>query len=46
MAVCLRIEQGGPVGTGFYPVGSSIPKYTGGWNNTFTYKNLSLGSTY
>ena len=25
------------------PVGSSIPKYTGGWNNTFTYKNLSLG---
>ena len=25
------------------PVGSSIPKYTGGWNNTFNYKNLSLG---
>jgi TonB-linked SusC/RagA family outer membrane protein len=25
------------------PVGSSIPKYTGGWNNSFTYKNLSLG---
>ncbi len=25
------------------PVGSSIPKHTGGWNNTFTYKNLSLG---
>lgn len=22
--------------------GSSIPKHTGGWNNTFTYKNLSL----
>jgi hypothetical protein len=33
----------GPIGTGFYPVGSSIPKFTGGWNNTFTYKNLSLG---
>ncbi len=28
---------------GFLPVGSSIPKYTGGWTNTFTYKNLSLG---
>ena len=28
---------------GFLPVGSSIPKFTGGWNNTFTYKNLSLG---
>jgi hypothetical protein len=25
------------------PVGSSIPKHTGGWTNTFTYKNLSLG---
>jgi len=24
-------------------VGSAIPKFTGGWNNTFTYKNLSLG---
>ena len=29
--------------TGFNPVGSSIPKFTGGWNNTFTYKNLSVG---
>ncbi|MEI9943820.1 MAG: SusC/RagA family TonB-linked outer membrane protein [Chitinophagaceae bacterium] len=29
--------------SGFRPVGSSIPKFTGGWNNTFTYKNLSLG---
>ncbi|MFI5129529.1 MAG: SusC/RagA family TonB-linked outer membrane protein [Chitinophagales bacterium] len=29
--------------TGFNPVGSSIPKFTGGWNNTFIYKNLSLG---
>ena len=28
---------------GFNPVGSSIPKFTGGWNNTFSYKNLSLG---
>ncbi|RYY28163.1 MAG: SusC/RagA family TonB-linked outer membrane protein [Chitinophagaceae bacterium] len=34
---------GGPVGTGFVPVGSSIPKFTGGWNNNFNYKNLSLG---
>ena len=25
------------------PVGSSIPKFTGGWNNTFTYKNITLG---
>ncbi len=28
---------------GFLPVGSSIPKHTGGWTNNFTYKNLSLG---
>ncbi|QEC45200.1 SusC/RagA family TonB-linked outer membrane protein [Pseudobacter ginsenosidimutans] len=28
---------------GFQPVGSSIPKFTGGWNNNFTYKNLSVG---
>ncbi len=28
---------------GFNPIGSSIPKFTGGWNNTITYKNLSLG---
>jgi TonB-linked SusC/RagA family outer membrane protein len=33
----------GPIGTGFRPVGSSIPKFTGGWSNNFTYKNLSLG---
>lgn len=33
----------GPVGNGFFPVGSSIPKFTGGWNNTFRYKNLSIG---
>jgi TonB-linked SusC/RagA family outer membrane protein len=36
-------SQGGPVGNGFVPVGSSIPKFTGGWNNTLTYKNFSLG---
>ena len=29
--------------TNVVPVGTSIPKYTGGWNNTFNYKNLSLG---
>ncbi len=29
--------------TSVIPVGSSIPKHTGGWNNTFTYKSLSLG---
>ncbi|RAV98906.1 SusC/RagA family TonB-linked outer membrane protein [Pseudochryseolinea flava] len=28
---------------GFLPVGSSIPKHVGGWNNTLRYKNLSLG---
>jgi hypothetical protein len=27
---------------GFLPVGSSIPKHTGGWNNSFRYKNLSF----
>jgi TonB-linked SusC/RagA family outer membrane protein len=36
-------KTSGPIGTGFRPVGSSIPKFTGGWNNTFNYKNLSLG---
>jgi len=36
-------KTSGPIGTGFRPVGSSIPKFTGGWNNTVTYKNLSLG---
>ncbi|MEO6548672.1 MAG: SusC/RagA family TonB-linked outer membrane protein [Ferruginibacter sp.] len=36
-------KTSGPIGTGFYPVGSAIPKFTGGWNNSFTYKNLSLG---
>ncbi len=28
---------------GFLPVGSSIPKHTGGWNNSFRYKNFSFG---
>jgi TonB-linked SusC/RagA family outer membrane protein len=32
----------GPIGTGFHPVGSSIPKFTGGWNNTVTFKNFSF----
>ncbi|MBS1662655.1 MAG: SusC/RagA family TonB-linked outer membrane protein [Bacteroidetes bacterium] len=27
----------------YKPVGSSIPKFTGGWTNYFTYRNLSLG---
>jgi TonB-linked SusC/RagA family outer membrane protein len=36
-------KTSGPIGTGYYPVGSSIPKFTGGWNNTVTYKNFTLG---
>jgi TonB-linked SusC/RagA family outer membrane protein len=28
---------------GFLPVGSSIPKFVGGWNNTITYKNFTVG---
>lgn len=27
----------------YKPVGSAIPKFTGGWTNYFTYKNLTLG---
>jgi TonB-dependent SusC/RagA subfamily outer membrane receptor len=27
----------------YVPVGSSIPKHIGGWNNTVTYKNITLG---
>ena len=27
----------------FVPVGSSIPKHTGGWTNTFRYRNFTLG---
>lgn len=34
---------GGEDTNGFLPIGSSIPKHTGGWTNTFTYKKLSLG---
>jgi hypothetical protein len=29
--------------TNTVPVGSSLPKHTGGWNNTVTYKNFTLG---
>jgi len=39
----LRGSTGGPVGNGFFPVGSSIPKFTGGWTNALSYKNLSIG---
>ncbi|HEY8510731.1 MAG TPA: SusC/RagA family TonB-linked outer membrane protein [Cyclobacteriaceae bacterium] len=28
---------------GFLPVGSSIPKHVGGWNNRITYRNFTLG---
>ena len=31
-------SQGGPVSNGFFPVGSSIPKFTGGLNKKITYK--------
>ncbi|HEU5291495.1 MAG TPA: SusC/RagA family TonB-linked outer membrane protein [Cyclobacteriaceae bacterium] len=34
---------GAELTNGFLPVGSSIPKHVGGWNNTITYKNLSIG---
>jgi TonB-linked SusC/RagA family outer membrane protein len=34
---------GGELTNGFLPVGSSIPKNVGGWNNTFTYKKFSVG---
>lgn len=27
----------------YKPVGSSLPKHTGGWNNTLVYKNITLG---
>ncbi len=30
-------------GPNYIPVGSSIPKFTGGWNNTINYKNLTFG---
>jgi TonB-linked SusC/RagA family outer membrane protein len=35
--------EGGELTNGFLPVGSSIPKHVGGWNNTITYKNWSVG---
>lgn len=34
---------GGEKTNGFVPVGSSIPKHVGGWNNRITYKNFTLG---
>ena len=34
---------GGELTNGFLPQGSSIPKWTGGWYNTITYKNFSVG---
>ena len=34
---------GGEQTNGFLPVGSSIPKFTGGWTNSIAYKNFSLG---
>lgn len=33
--------QEGNNGNGFYSFGSGNPKFIGGWNNSFTYKNLS-----
>jgi hypothetical protein len=38
----IQDNTSGPIGTGFYPVGSSIPNLTGGWNNNVTYKNFAL----
>ncbi|HEX6846024.1 MAG TPA: SusC/RagA family TonB-linked outer membrane protein [Chitinophagaceae bacterium] len=38
----IQDNTSGPIGTGFHPVGSSIPKFTGGWNNNVTYKNFAL----
>lgn len=38
-----NLTPGAEKTNGFLPVGSSIPKHVGGWNNTFTYKNLALG---
>ena len=37
------LSPGGEKTNGFIAVGSSIPKFTGGWTNTFNYKNLSVG---
>src|SRR5690606_31125054 len=30
------------IGPGYVYYGSALPKWTGGWTNNFTYKNLSL----
>lgn len=38
-----NLTPGGENTNGFLPVGSAIPKFTGGWNNMVTYKNLSVG---
>jgi TonB-linked SusC/RagA family outer membrane protein len=38
-----NLTPGAEKTNGFLPVGSSIPKHVGGINNTFTYKNLTLG---
>jgi hypothetical protein len=38
-----NLTPGAEKTNGMLPVGSSIPKHVGGWNNTFTYKNLTLG---
>jgi hypothetical protein len=38
-----NLTPGAEQTNGFLPVGSSIPKHVGGWNNNFTYKNLTLG---
>ena len=34
---------GAELTNGFLPVGSSLPKHTGGWNNSFRYKNWTFG---
>ena len=39
----LKASIEGPVGNGFVPVGSAIPKHVGGWVNTINYKNFSVG---
>lgn len=40
----LLSDTGGLLATSnVVPWGSSIPKFTGGWTNTFRYKNLTLG---
>lgn len=40
----IMTSSGRPVGTAdFLPLGNIQPKWTGGWNNTLTYKSVSLG---